>query len=367
MRDHDLELKGVSKAAPGLAALSPTDLEVEAGEHVALLERGEGAAATLMRIAAGFVAPDIGRVVFRGRDLTDRPPGERPTRWIAADLGLFAASIAEDVAWGLPATVSGRSERRAAALRMLARHGPAAWADHPAVDLGEAAAVVVALLRALAGRPSLRLLDRPFLGVPGGERGELRDVLDRLRRDFGVAILERCDAPDEAVAHADRIALFHRDRLIGMDTPDRLRAQPISVAAARLTGEVCVLPGRLVAIEGHHGRAETALGVWSGSMPVLLALGTPVAVAFRPERLEMVDLDPSAGRALNRFEADFVDRRPEGSTVRLRFAAAGLVLAARRLDQGLDRPSLGARSALGVGVEETWILPVEEEDAHGGG
>lgn len=366
MRDHDLELKGVSKTAPGLAALAPTDVVVEAGEHVALLEHGDGAAATLMRIAAGFLAPDIGRVVFRGRDLTDRPPAERPTRWVATGLGLFAASIAEDVAWGLPATVGGRTERREAALAMLARHGLAEWADRPAADLGEAAAVVVALLRAVAGRPSLLLLDRPFLGVPVGERGELRDLLDRLRRETGVAILERCDAPDEAVAHADRIALFHRHRLIRTDTPDRLRSAPISVATARLIGEVCVLPGRLVAIEGTGGRVETALGVWSGAMPEALALGTPVAVAFRPECLELVDLDRSPGGSLNRFEADFVDRRPEGATVRLRFAAAGLVLTARRLDRGLHRPSLGARAALGVAVEDTWILPVEEGDGHDG-
>jgi ABC-type Fe3+/spermidine/putrescine transport system ATPase subunit len=357
MRDNDLELKGVSRVAADLPPLAPLDLTVAAGEHVALVERGEGAARTLMRIAAGFARPDIGRVVFAGRDLTDRPPGDRPTRWVGPDLGLFAESVVEDVALGLPADVFGRPARRERALALLARHDRAPLADRPADGLAPEDAVLVALLRAVAGRPRVLLLDRPFLGVPVGARPALRDAVEALRRDTGAAVLERCDDPGEALARADRVALFERDRLVQVGTPDGLRSAPVSLAAACLTGPIDALPGRLLARDGEIVRVETPLGSWRGRLTADAAIGAPVTVAFRPERLDLVDRDPLADRPLNRFDADFLDRRLEGPTVRLRFAAAGVVVVARRLDRGPERQPLGARATLGIAVDDTWILP----------
>lgn len=364
MRDHDLELKGVSRVVSDLPPLAPLDLTVEAGEHMALVERGDGATRTVMRLAAGFVRPDIGRIVFTGHDLTDRPPGDRPTRWVADDLGLFADRVIEDVALGLPAEVEGRETRRERASMLLARHRRAALAERPTAGLAPAEAVIVALLRALAGRPALLLLDRPFLGVPVGERPRLRDAVAALRRDAGCAILERCDDPAEALVHADRIALFEGDHLLQVDTPDGLRAAPVSIAAARLTGPIDHLAGRLLARDGDHGRVETPLGVWVGRLATDAPIGAPVGVVFRPECLDVVDRDPVTDRPVNRFDADFVRRRLEGPTVRLGFTAAGVAVAALRLDRGLDRLPLGARTTLAVAVADTWILPAATEADH---
>lgn len=364
MRDHDLELKGVSRVGPDLPPLAPLDLTVEAGEHVALVECGDGATRTLMRLVAGFVRPDIGRIVFAGRDLTDRPPGERPTRWVADDLGLFAERVVEDVALGLPAEVEGRRARSERALALLARHRRAALAERPTATLAPADAVIVALLRALAGRPALLLLDRPFLGVPVGERPRLRDTVAALRHDAGCAVLERCDDPAEALLHADRVALFEGDRLLQVDTPDGLRAAPVSIAAARLTGPIDHLAGRLLARDGEHGRVETPFGVWTGRLVTDAPIGAPVGVVFRPECLDVADRDPITDRAVNRFDADFVHRRLEGPTVRLRFTAADVAVSALRLDRGLDRLPLGARTTLAVAVDDTWILPATTEAEH---
>lgn len=368
MRDNDLGLKGVSLVSPDLPPLAPLDLEIAAGEHVALLERGDGAASTLLRLAAGFVRPDIGRVIFAGRDLTDRPPGERPTRWVATGLGLFpAASLVDNVADGLPPDVRGRAERREAALALLARHGLGARAERRPVDLAPAEAVVAALLRAIAGRPSVLLLERPFLGVPVAERPALRETLATMRREIRASVVERCDAPAEALAFADRIALFRHDRLLQFDTPDRVRSAPVSVAAARLTGEIDVVPGRLLERDGDHGRVETPFGVWRGRL-LVEPCGERVAVAFRPERVDLVDLEADADpqRPSNRVEADFVERRLGDGVVRLVFAAAERRVSVLRPDRGMRALALGARTTLGVAAADTWILPPVDEVADAG-
>lgn len=361
MRDHDLGLKGVSLVSPDLPTLAPVDLEVGAGEHLALLERGDGPALALLRIAAGFVHPDIGRVVFAGRDLTERPPGDRPTRWVAAGLGLFpTATVLDNVAHGLPPAVAGRTARREAALALLARHGLGAHAERRPGDLDPGEAVLAALLRAIAGRPDVLLLDRPFVGVPVAERRALRETLETIRRETGVTVVERCDDPGEALAFADRVALFVGDRLVRCDTPDRVHSAPVSIAAARLTGEINVVPGRLLSREGDRARVSTPFGEWLGRLLVPV-VGDEVAVAFRPERVDLVALDGDDGRPLDRVEADFLERRLAGPIVRLVFMGGGRRLVATRPDHGLRDLALGARTTLGIGVDDVWILPPDDE------
>lgn len=358
MLDPELGLKGVSLRAPELPPLAPLDLEVGRGEHVALLEAGDGAASTLLRIAAGFERPDIGRVIFAGRDLTDRPPAERPTRWVPTGLGLFAtATVLDNLAFALPAEIADRRERRAGALDLLARHGLAGLAERRPTTLAPAEATRVALLRALAGRPAVLLLDRPFLGVPVGERRALRDAFDAMRREIPCAVLERCDDPREALARADRLALFEADRLLQFDTPDRIWSHPASPTAALLAGEADVLPGRFVAIDGGFGRVETPLGEMHGVLRDIVAPGEAVVVGFRPERVDLAETTAAGPRLGVHFEADFIERRLEGATVRLVFAVGERRLVVSRPERGLRGLALGGRTALTVEAEDVWIHP----------
>ncbi|NLH79467.1 MAG: ATP-binding cassette domain-containing protein [Phyllobacteriaceae bacterium] len=361
MREPALDLKGVSLRSADLPPLAPTDLGAEPGEHVALVERGDGAALTVMLIAAGFSRPDIGRVIFSGRDLTDRPPGDRPSRWLATGLGLFAAAtVLDNIAFALPDPALRPVERRRHALARLDRHGLAALAAlHPA-DLAPAEAVRVALVRAFAGEPLVLLLDRPFLGVPVAERPALREALATMRREHAPTVVERCDDPGEALADADRVALFEAGRLIQIDTPDRVWSSPVSAAAARLTGEVDLVAGRLLHRDGDRGRVATPIGEIVGTIFGPLAIGAPVTAGFRPEHVDLGPVDPAAPDIANRFEADFLDRRLTGATVRLRFAAAGEEIVVVRSDRGSRRHLFAGRTRLSIAAEDVWIHPRTE-------
>lgn len=368
MLGQDLSLKGVSRAAAGLPTLASLDLEVAAGEHVALIERGDGAALTLLGLVAGFARPDIGRVVVGGVDVTDRPPGERPGVLVAADPGLFAAVRVEEAV----ALAAGRhlphdrGARRARARALLEDHGLADVADRFPAALDAATLCRVALIRALAAEPALLLLDRTFLGVPVAERPRLRDLLDRIRRDTGVSVLERCDDPAEALARADRVGAVHDGRLVQIDTPDRIWSAPLSLAVARLGGAVDVVPGRLIDARGGKGRIDTPIGQLVGTLFGEIAPGTAVTAAIRPERIDLADREPAPDRVVNRFEADFVERRLTGPLVRHVFAVGDTRLTLVRIDRGLHRLLLAGRTLLAVDADDVWIHPAESEGDIGG-
>lgn len=367
MLGKDLSLKGVSYGAHGLPSLAPLDLEVAAGEHLALLEHGDGAAHTLLRLIAGFDRPDIGRVVVAGRDVTDLAPGERPSLLVGPDLGLFATvRVAETLDLAAHRPRPDRAERRARVAALLDRFDLADLADRRPDDLDAAAAVRLALARALAAEPALLLLDRPFLGVPVDRRPELRDLLDAVRDERGPTVIERCDDTREAFAHAGRVAAFVGRRLAQIDTPDRIWSAPASVAVARLAGGANVVPGRLVAREGALGRVETPIGTLRGTLLADVETGAAVTVTIRPERIDVVEWDVTPGRVINRFEADFIDRRLDGGSVRHRFAVGELRITLVRPDRGLHRLLMGGRTLLAVSAQDVWLHPAENGGAAGG-
>jgi ABC-type sugar transport system ATPase subunit len=99
-----LELKGVGKTYGSVAALAATDLTVGQGELVTLLGPSGSGKSTILGIAAGIIAPDVGRVIFNGRDVTDRPAHERDVGMVFQRYTLFPnMTVAENVAFPLRA------------------------------------------------------------------------------------------------------------------------------------------------------------------------------------------------------------------------------------------------------------------------
>lgn len=367
MLGRDLSSRGLSLAGAGLPALAPADLDVAAGEHVALLERGDGAAFTLLRLIAGFARPDLGRVAVGGRDVTDHAPGDRPSVLVAADLPLFAAAtVTEIVDLAGTRRAPARPERRARTAALLARFDLAAVADRRPGDLDASQAARLALARAVAAEPALLLLDRPFLGVPVSERADLRDRLDEIRRRDGPTVIERCDDPAEAFARADRVAAFVAERLVQIDTPDRIWSAPASLAVARLGGVLNVLPGRLSERDGPRGRVDTSLGPLPGTLLAEARPGDAVTVAIRPERIDVAEIETTPARIVTRLDADFVERRLIGPSVRHVFAVGDHRLVVVRPDRGLHRLLLAGRTTLTVSADDVWIHPAASGGDAGG-
>ncbi len=224
------------------------------GETVAVLGPNGAGKTTLLRALAGLLRLDRGRVVIDGATVDDAEarrfvvPERRPVGVVFQDYLLFPhLSARENVAFGLRARGTSRSEARRRADEWLERVG---LADHAAAKpsaLSGGQAQRVALARALAPEPRLLLLDEPLAALDVGIRTELRRELRALLSSFsGARILVTHELLD-AVALADRIVVLERGRVAQEGPIDEVAARPRSRYVADLVG-INLLRGRA---DGH--------------------------------------------------------------------------------------------------------------------
>ncbi|MCE8417159.1 ATP-binding cassette domain-containing protein [Rhodovulum sulfidophilum] len=197
----------------GNAVLGPLDLELAAGEAVAVLGPSGAGKSTLLKIVAGLL-PHRGRVIFEGRDLTGLPPHRRGIGYMSQDLHLFPhLSVAGNLA--LPLFFAGL-DRQARARRVadtLALCAIAHRATRRPAQLSGGERQRAALARVLSLRPRLLLLDEPFANLDRDTRAGLWAELDALRRGRGMTALIVTHDPSEARALADRSVAINAGRL----------------------------------------------------------------------------------------------------------------------------------------------------------
>ncbi len=151
------------------------DLQVAAGQTVAVLGPSGSGKSTLLKIIAGLEPQDGGAVLFDGVDLAGVPPERRGFALMFQDFALFPhLNVQDNVAFGLREQGLSRSAARARALDMLSVFGLQGHARHKVWKLSGGEQQRVALARALITQPRLLLLDEPFSALDAELRASLR-------------------------------------------------------------------------------------------------------------------------------------------------------------------------------------------------
>jgi molybdate transport system ATP-binding protein len=206
------------------------ELEVAAGERLALVGPSGAGKTSLLRVVAGLLAPRRGRVEL-GEELwfdsergVDVAPERRRCGFVFQDYALFPRMSAwRNVAYGMDGP---RRQRRARALELLERFGVGALAEARPPTLSGGERQRVALARALAARPRALLLDEPLSALdPAGRRdaaAELRAPLEEL----GLPVLLATHSPEEAAFLAGAVATVERGEVLNAARP---RASPAPV------------------------------------------------------------------------------------------------------------------------------------------
>jgi branched-chain amino acid transport system ATP-binding protein len=236
-----LEVQRVSKRFGGVRALEGVSLAVEAGQLVGLIGPNGAGKTTLFNVVAGAIMPDEGRVVFRGRDITGRPPHAVCHAGIARTFQIvqpFARlTVLENVAagWlfgrrGAGARV-GRTVAEAGA-RALLDHGKlAAKAGHPAGTLTLSERKRLEMVRALATDPELLLLDEVLAGLNPQETEEMTAIVRGLARDRGLAILLIEHNVRAVMALSEQVVVLGSGTVIARGEPAAVARDPAVVAA----------------------------------------------------------------------------------------------------------------------------------------
>lgn len=205
---------GLTKRFGGVVALNGVDLVLFPGQIVGLIGPNGSGKTTLFNVLTGFVRPDAGTVLVGNRDMTCRAPEDVCRAGVARTFQTSRPfrhmTVLDNV---LVALLHGGGERRrrarADAAGLLEQLGLTPLADYPAAGLTVAQRKRLEMARALATGPRALLLDEVAAGLTAREVDEMAALIDRLRRERGVAVC--------VVEHVMRMVMRISERIVVLD------------------------------------------------------------------------------------------------------------------------------------------------------
>ena len=228
-----LQLKNINKRFGSKTVAQDINLNVEAGEILAVLGRSGCGKSTLLKTIVGLVRPDSGEVWLNGDNITDMPSEKRNISLMFQDYALLPHLTALDnVGFGLKMRCLPKAEIEEQSMQALRDIGLEHEAQRKPESLSGGEQQRLALARALITRPSLLLLDEAFSSLDTHLRHHLRTLTaERIRSQNIPAILVTHSA-EEACTMADTIAIMHEGRILQHGTPETLIRRPVNAQAA---------------------------------------------------------------------------------------------------------------------------------------
>jgi putrescine transport system ATP-binding protein len=289
-----VRFEGVTKRFGDIAAVSDLTLSLYPGEFHALLGPSGCGKTTLMRMLAGFEAPDSGRILLDGQDLAGIPPHLRPTNMMFQSYALFPhMSVFDNIAFGLRQGSLAREAIAARVAEMLALVKLEGFASRRPDQLSGGQKQRVALARALARRPKVLLLDEPLGALDRKLREETQYELMDLQAELGLTFLMVTHDQDEAMAMADRISVMERGRIAQVGAPEEIYEMPANRYVAEFVGDINIFEGVVTSVEGEVIRIDSPAGLLVLDDPSPgLAPGQKASLALRPEKIDILTAEP---------------------------------------------------------------------------
>jgi len=245
-----LEVQGVTKRFGGLVAVNQVSLEVNEGEIFSVIGPNGAGKTTFFNLLTGIYAPDEGRILFLGQDITGSTPDKAAKLGIGRtfqNIRLFGAmTVLENILVGrhihtrvpylhaLLRTPLARKEERKAleeALSLLEYVGLLHRKDELARNLPYGEQRKLEIARALALKPKLLLLDEPAAGMNPKETEALQEFILKIRSERGLTILLIEHDMRLVMRISDRIAVLDYGSKIAEGKPEEVRKNPRVIEA----------------------------------------------------------------------------------------------------------------------------------------
>ena len=236
--DHSpapLVVEELSKSFGALKAIDRVSLEVRTGEIHAVIGPNGAGKSSLVNLITGFLAADHGRVLFEGRDITAAAAPERVRAGLARTFQIanlvanqtalanvmLAVQAREGSSLGFIKPFLTDRSIRLPALACLDRVGLGGRGDVPVHQLSHGERRQLELAIALATGARVLLLDEPMAGLGPEDSAEMIALLDALRRDHAILLIEH--DMDAVFQLADRISVLVYGEVLTTDTPQNVR------------------------------------------------------------------------------------------------------------------------------------------------
>lgn len=362
-----LRIEGVAKTFGTFRAVDGVSLDIKAGEFFALLGPSGCGKTTLLRMLAGFEAPDAGRILLGGKDIAQALPHERPINMMFQNYALFPhLTVRDNIAFGLRRAGMARADIATRVAEMVALVKLEGLEKRKPDQLSGGQRQRVALARALARRPQLLLLDEPLAALDKRLRESTQGELMELQRRLGMTFIIVTHDQGEAMTMADRIGVMNAGKLAQVAGPRELYEAPRSRWIAEFVGDINLFDAESKLRDGHR----LVVGTRDAGTLVVAEPRQPVgesrfSVAIRPEKVKLSRRGPvsEAGRetAINRLDGVIADICYLGGTTtyKVKLDAGGVVQASvansARLD--VDAYSLNQQIVAWFTPDDCVVLP----------
>ncbi|KQT64390.1 MULTISPECIES: ABC transporter ATP-binding protein [unclassified Aureimonas] len=290
MADPFVVLDALDKRFPGHHAVRSIDLEIEAGEFIAIMGPSGCGKSTTLRLLAGLDMPTGGDIRVGGRSMRDVPAFQRNMPMVWQSLALFPfLSVADNVAFPLRMKGIGPIERRKRAADWLGRLGLSGMEDRDISQLSGGQRQRVAIARSLVTEPAVLLLDEPLSALDAHLRVRMQTELSRLHKQLGITFVYVTHAQSEAFALADRIVVMSEGCIQQVGRPQDVYRAPVNPFVAEFMGMNNLIRGKVAA--GREGRRSimTEFGTFEVPTDRTLTDGDEAAFVVAADRVSLTE------------------------------------------------------------------------------
>jgi len=281
-----ISVQGLTKRFGKNEVVSNISFAIGEGELFTLLGPSGCGKTTLLRLIAGFYAPDEGEIRFDERRVNEMPPHERGIGMVFQNYALWPhMTVSGNIAYGLKLQ---KIERATIAKRVegvLEKVKLAGLGDRYPGQLSGGQQQRVALARALVLNPKTLLLDEPLSNLDAKIRIQVRAEIRKLQKELGITTVYVTHDQEEALTLSDRIAVFNQGKVLQIGPPKELYERPGSRFVADFIGINNLIDGTIKAASPEQGKltVATAFGELAALWDERFHAGDRCVLCVRPE------------------------------------------------------------------------------------
>lgn len=257
MTDTILSLENIEKSFDGEKVLKNITLDIGRGEFVTLLGSSGCGKTTTIRIVAGLLTPDSGKVVLNGKDITMLAPEKRDVNTVFQNYALFPhMNVEKNIGYGLKLKKMPANEIKAEVEKALSLVQLEGFEKRNPSQLSGGQKQRVAIARAIVNKPSVLLLDEPLGALDLMLRRQMQTELKKLQKALGITFIYITHDQEEALNMSSRIVVMRNGNIEQIGTPSEVYDTPKTAFVAEFVGGANLYNdgNRLFAIRSEHVR-----------------------------------------------------------------------------------------------------------------
>ena len=279
-----VSLRDIVVEFDGQRILDGLNLDIHDKEFVTLLGSSGCGKTTTLRLIAGFLEPNAGKVLLKGKDITGVPPYKRPVNTVFQKYALFPhLNVFENVAFGLRLKKLDEETIRRKVRDMLEVVGLKGFERRSISQMSGGQQQRVAIARSLVNEPEILLLDEPLGALDLKLRKEMQLELKRLQREMNITFIYVTHDQEEALTMSDTVVVMNGGKVQQIGTPEDIYNEPKNAFVADFIGDSNIVDGVM-----HKDFLVSFSGVDFPCVDRGFAREQSVQVVVRPEDIEVV-------------------------------------------------------------------------------